>query len=260
KMSPPEKLCGSCQEGGRPSGAEDGATQKLCDSRPSQKRLALCIPHGHPCSLPSAESRSQEGSRRRLCHKPLRPGRPPCSHQEGGRLSGAEDGAAQKLCDSRPSQKRLALCIPHGHPCSLPSVESRSQEGSRRRLCHKPLRPGRPPCSHQEGGRLSGAEDGAAQKLCDSRPSQKRLALCIPHGHPCSLPSAESRSQEGSRRRLCHKPLRPGRPPCSHQEGGWLSGAEDGAAQKLCDSRPSQKRLALCIPHGHPCSLPSTAP
>ena len=116
RMALPQKLCGSCREGGWLSGAEDGATQKLCDSRPSQKRLALCIPHGHPCSLPSAESRSQEGSRRRLCHKPLRPGRPPCSHQEGGRLSGAEDGAAQKLCESRPSQKRLALCIPHPSP------------------------------------------------------------------------------------------------------------------------------------------------
>lgn len=86
-MALPQKLCGSCREGGWLSGAEDGAAQKLCNSRPSQKRLALCIPHGHPCSLPSAESRSQEGSRRRLCHKPLRPGRPPCSHQEGGRLS-----------------------------------------------------------------------------------------------------------------------------------------------------------------------------
>ena len=96
KMSPPQKLCGSCREGGWLSGAEDGAApESLRLSRPSQKRLALCIPHGHPCSLPSEESRSQEGSRRRLCHKPLRPGRPPCSHQEGGRLSGAEDGAAQ---------------------------------------------------------------------------------------------------------------------------------------------------------------------
>ena len=101
KMSQPQKLCGSCREGGWLSGAEDGAApESLRLSRPSQKRLALCIPHGHPCSLPSAESRSQEGSRLRLCHKPLRPGRPPCSHQEGGRLSGAEDGAAQKLCDS----------------------------------------------------------------------------------------------------------------------------------------------------------------
>ena len=28
KMSPPEKLCGSCPEGGRPSGAEDGAASE----------------------------------------------------------------------------------------------------------------------------------------------------------------------------------------------------------------------------------------
>ena len=77
RMALPQKLCGSCREGGWLSGAEDGAApESLRLSRPSQKRLALCIPHGHPCSLPSAESRSQEGSRRRLCHKPLRPGRP----------------------------------------------------------------------------------------------------------------------------------------------------------------------------------------
>ena len=76
-MALPQKLCGSCREGGWLSGAEDGAApESLRLSRPSQKQLALCIPHGHPCSLPSAESRSQEGSRRRLCHKPLRPGRP----------------------------------------------------------------------------------------------------------------------------------------------------------------------------------------
>ena len=100
-MSPPQKLCGSHQEGGRPSGAEDGAAPEALRLSPVPETAGLCIPHGHPCSLPSAESRSQEGSRRHLCHKPLRPGRPPCSHQEGGRLSGAEDGAASEaLCIS----------------------------------------------------------------------------------------------------------------------------------------------------------------
>ena len=73
KMSQPQKLCGSCREGGWLSGAEDGAApESLRLSRPSQKRLALCIPHGHPCSLPSAESWSQGDSCcQGLRHKPL---------------------------------------------------------------------------------------------------------------------------------------------------------------------------------------------
>ncbi|EDL04870.1 mCG1050949 [Mus musculus] len=61
-----------------------------------QKTAGLCIPHPHPCSLPSAESRNQGGSRWSLRQKPLGPGGPLCSHQEGGRLSGAEDGAASE--------------------------------------------------------------------------------------------------------------------------------------------------------------------
>ena len=143
KMSQPQKLCGSCREGGWLSGAEDGAApESLRLSRPSQKRLALCIPHGHPCSLPSAESRSQEGSRRRLCHKPLRPGRPRAlTRKVAGCLELKMAPPRSSATLARP-RKRLALCIPHGHPCSLPSAESQSQEGSRRRLCHKPLRPG----------------------------------------------------------------------------------------------------------------------
>jgi hypothetical protein len=76
-------------------------------------------------------------------------------------LSGTEDGAAPEALLLSPVPETAGLCIPQGHLCSLPSTESRSQEGSCRRLWHKPLRPGRPPCSHQEGGQLSGAEDGA---------------------------------------------------------------------------------------------------
>ena len=66
KMAPPQKLCGSHQEGGQLSGAEDGAAPEALRLSPVPEKAGLCIPHGHPCSLPSAESRSQEGSRRHL--------------------------------------------------------------------------------------------------------------------------------------------------------------------------------------------------
>jgi hypothetical protein len=50
-------------------------------------------------------------------------------------------------------------------------------------------------CTHQEGGRLSGAEDGAASEALWLSPVPETAGLCIPHRHPCSLPSAESQSQ-----------------------------------------------------------------
>jgi hypothetical protein len=104
KMVPPQKLCGSRQEGGRLSGAEDGAASEALWLSPVPETAGLCIAHRHPCSLPSAESWSQGDSRRRrgLRHKPLRLA-DPCALtrkvagcQEGGRLSGAEDGAASE--------------------------------------------------------------------------------------------------------------------------------------------------------------------
>jgi hypothetical protein len=73
-------------------------------------------------------------------------------------LSGAENGVASDALWLSPVPETAGLCIPHPHPCSLPSAESRSQGGSRWRLRQKPLRPGRPLCSHQEGVRLSGAK------------------------------------------------------------------------------------------------------
>uniref|UniRef100_A0A8C6G7K0 Uncharacterized protein n=1 Tax=Mus spicilegus TaxID=10103 RepID=A0A8C6G7K0_MUSSI len=79
-----------------------------------------------------------------------------CFGQEGGRLSGAEDGAASEALWLSPVPERAGLCIPHPHPCSLPSAESRSQGDSCcRGLRQKPLWQGGPLCSHQEGGRLS---------------------------------------------------------------------------------------------------------
>ena len=75
----------------------------------------------------------------------------------------------------------------------------------------------------QEGGWLSGAEDGAASEALWLSPDPETDGLCIPHPHPCSLPSAESRNQGGSRWSLRQKPLGPGGPLCSHEEGGQLS-------------------------------------
>ena len=69
--------------------------QRLCGSRPFQKLLASVF-HTLTRRPPTAESRNQGGSRRSLRQKPLGPGGPLCSHQEGGRLSGAEDGAASE--------------------------------------------------------------------------------------------------------------------------------------------------------------------
>jgi hypothetical protein len=118
KVAPPQKLCGSRQEGGRLSAAEDGAASEALLLSPFPETAGLCIPHCHPCSLSFAESWSQGDSRRQgLRHKPLGLA-DPCaltrkvagclepkivpphklcgSRQEGGRLSGAEDGAASE--------------------------------------------------------------------------------------------------------------------------------------------------------------------
>ena len=70
-------------------------------------------------------------------------------------MSGGEDGAASEALWLSPVPETAGLCIPHPHPCSLPSSESWSQGGSRRSLRQKPLGLGGPLCSHQEGGRLS---------------------------------------------------------------------------------------------------------
>nr|ACD47042.1 ASL1 fusion protein [Mus musculus] len=62
-----------------------------------------------------------------------------CFGQESGRLSGAEDVAASEALWLLLVPETAGLCIPHRHPCSLPSEESWSQGGSRWGLRHKPL-------------------------------------------------------------------------------------------------------------------------
>jgi hypothetical protein len=83
-------------------------------------------------------------------------------------------------------------------------------------------------CTQQEGGRLSGAEDGASSEALWLSPVPEMAGLCIPHRHPCSLPSEESWSQGDSRRRgLKHKPLRlmPLKTQYWRSRGGWISGS-----------------------------------
>ena len=221
-MVPPQKLCGSCQEGGRPSEAEDGAASEALWLSPGRWPVVW--------SRRWRRLRSSVALTRKVvsCLEPkvALPQKLCGSCREGGWLSGAEDGVAQKLCDSRPSQKRLALCIPHGHPCSLPSVESRSQEGSRRQ---KPLGLVDPCALTRKVAGCLEPKMAPPQKLCGSRPFQKLLASVF-HTLTRRPLAAGSQNQGGSRRSLRQKPLRPGGPLCSHQEGGRLSGAGYGAA------------------------------
>jgi hypothetical protein len=51
-----------------------------------------------------------------------------CTHQEGGRLSGAEDGAASEALWLSPVPETAGLCIPHRHPCSLPYMKLKKNE------------------------------------------------------------------------------------------------------------------------------------
>ena len=46
----------------------------------------------------------------------LGPGGPLCSHQEGGRLSGAGNGAASEALWLSPVPEAAGLCVPHSHP------------------------------------------------------------------------------------------------------------------------------------------------
>jgi hypothetical protein len=92
KMAPPQKLCGSRQAGGQLSGAEGGAASEALWLSPGwwpvvwsrrwrRLRSSLALPFSRngwplystpsPCSLPSAESRSQGSCCQGLRHKPL---------------------------------------------------------------------------------------------------------------------------------------------------------------------------------------------
>jgi hypothetical protein len=96
--------------------------------------------------------------------KPLRLGRHLCSDQEDGWLSGAENGAASEALWLLPISEAAGLCVPHSHPqtarCRVPDPR-----WPPRKVRQKPLGPGGPLCSHQEGGRLSGGRNGSASEL-----------------------------------------------------------------------------------------------
>jgi hypothetical protein len=157
---------------------------KLSGSRLSQKRLASVF-HTFtraacPLKSPGAKEILAAGARGT---NPLGWGSL-CTHQEGGRLSGAEDGAASEALWLLPgrwpvvwSRRRhrlrssLALACPRN---SWPLYSTPLQPALCRGLEPRRLLPPWPEaqtsraggslCTHQEGGRLSGAEDGVASE------------------------------------------------------------------------------------------------
>jgi hypothetical protein len=161
KQNLSQKLCCFGQEGARLSRAEDGATSEALWLSPVPETAGLCIPHPHPCSLLSAESRSQGGSHWSLRQKPLWPGGPLCSHQEGGRLSGAGNGAASEALWFSLVPEAAGLCVPHSHPQTTGRGVSEPRWPPWNVRQKPPVLCGHL-CSDQEGGRLSVAENGAA--------------------------------------------------------------------------------------------------
>jgi len=114
--------------------------------------------------------------------KPLGLGGHLCSDQEDGRLSGAENGAASEALWLSPVPEAAGLCVPHSHPQTACHgvPEPRWPPWKVRQ---KPLGQGTPLCSHQEGGRLSGAGNGAASDAMWLSPFPGAAGLCVPHSH-----------------------------------------------------------------------------
>ena len=145
-------LC-SDQEDGRLSGAENGAASEAMWLSPLPEAAGLCVPHSPlhaaSCGVPEprwlpAESEAEAS----------RPGAPLFSHQEGGWLSGAGNGAASDAMWLSPVPGAACLCVPHSHLqaacCGVPEPKLLPWK-----VRQKPLGPGGPLCSHQEGGQLS---------------------------------------------------------------------------------------------------------
>jgi hypothetical protein len=89
-MASPQKLCVSCQEGGWLPGAEDGAASEALCLSPVPEMAGLSPVQ--PALRRVPEPRLTQGPEA----KTSRAGGPLCTHQEGGRLPGAEDGAASE--------------------------------------------------------------------------------------------------------------------------------------------------------------------
>jgi hypothetical protein len=204
------------QEGGRSSGAENGATSEALRLSPGRwlvvRKVAGCL---EPKMAPP----------QKLCS----------SRQEGGRLSGAEDGATLE-----------ALWLSPGR---WPVVWSRRWRRLRSSLaltrkvagCQKPKMapPQKLSGSRQEGDQLSGRWPVVWSRRW-RRPRSPAALACPRNGWPLySTPSPVQPALRGvpeSRRLPPHGPEAQtswaGGSPCTHQEGGWLSGAEDGAASE----------------------------
>jgi hypothetical protein len=197
--------------------------QKLCNSRPYQKRLTSVFHTVTRAACPPRSPRAKKAPTG-ACDTNLSGQADPraLTRKVAGCLE-LKMVPPQRLCDSRPYQKRLAsvfhtvsrAACPPRSPGAKKSPASAcdtnlSGQADPRALTRKvagclelKMAPPQKLCgSRQEGGRLSGDEDGAAPEALRLSPVPETAGLCIPHGLLCSLPSAESRSQEGSRQRL----------------------------------------------------------
>ena len=108
KMEPPQKVSGS------------HLSQKLLASVFHTLTCAACPPRSPGTKVAPAEPEAETSWA----------GGPLCSHQEGGKLSGAENGVTSEALCLSPVPEVASLCIPHSHLCRLPSAESWNQDGS----------------------------------------------------------------------------------------------------------------------------------
>ena len=152
------------------------------------------------------------------------------SGPEGGWLSGAENGAASEALWLSPVPEAASLCSPHSHlQTACRGVPE--QRWLPKNLRQKPPGPGGHLSSGPVGGWLSGAKNGATSGALWLSPVPEAASLCIPHSHlqtachevlePRWLPWSLRQKPPGLSRHLC-----------SDKEGGWLSGAKNGATSE----------------------------
>jgi hypothetical protein len=139
-----------------------------------------------------------------------------------------ENGAASGALWLLPVSEAASLFTPHSH---LQTARRGVPEPRwlPRNLRQKPHKPDRHLSSGPKGGRLSGAENGTASGALWLSPVLEAASLCSPHSH---LQTACRRVPEPRwlPRNLRQKPHEPGGHLSSGPEGGWFSGAKNGAA------------------------------